>query len=144
MRIGLDVWTIGDPQEVLQSILVATYYPGRQGSRQPCPGQAQKRSTSLWLTTEVLRVQKLLIELKVPHPVQARLWCDNLGATYLSANLIFHARTKHIEINFHFVHERVAQKLLDSIEDQVADGFTKPLSATKLRIFRDNLNLSSG
>jgi histone deacetylase 1/2 len=53
-------------------------------------------------------VQKLLIELGVQHPSMARLWCDNLGATYLSANPIFHARTKHIEIDFHFVRERVA------------------------------------
>jgi hypothetical protein len=99
-------------------------------------------------TAEVLWVQKLLTELKVPHPPQARLWCDNLGATYLSVNPIFHARTKHIEIDFHFVRERVAQKLLEirfiNSEDQVADGFTKPLSATKLQYFRSNLNLSSG
>jgi hypothetical protein len=83
-------------------------------------------------TAEVLWVQKLLTELKIPHPPQARLWCDNLGATYLSANLIFHARTKHIEIDFRFVCERVAQKLLDirfiNSRDQVVDGFTKPLS----------------
>jgi hypothetical protein len=99
-------------------------------------------------TAEVLWVQKLLTELKVPHPPQARLWCDNLGATYLSVNPIFHARTKHIEIDFHFVRERVAQKLLEirfiNSEDQVADGFTKPLSVTKLQYFRSNLNLSSG
>ena len=99
-------------------------------------------------TAELLWIQKLLIEIGIHHPPRARLWCDNLGATYLSANTVFHARTKHIEIDFHFVRERVAQKLLDvrfiSTGDQVADGFTKALPVVKLRKFRDNLNLRSG
>lgn len=56
----------------------------------------------------IMWVQSLLHELKVPHPSNGRLWCDNLGATYLSANTVFHARTKHIEIDYHFVRERVA------------------------------------
>jgi hypothetical protein len=64
-------------------------------------------------TAEMLWVQKLLTELGVRHPHKARLWCDNLGATYFSANPVFHARTKHIEIDFHFVRERIAQKLLE-------------------------------
>ena len=51
-------------------------------------------------------VQKLLIELHIHPPPVVRLWCDNLGAKYLSANLVFHARMKHIEIDFHFVRER--------------------------------------
>jgi hypothetical protein len=37
-----------------------------------------------------------------------------MGATYLSANPIFNARMKHIEIDFHFVRERVANKLLEN------------------------------
>lgn len=97
-------------------------------------------------TAEVIWVQTLLKELGIQCPSMARLWCDNLGATYLSANPIFHARTKHIEVYFHFVRERVAQKLLEvrfvSTNDQVADGFTKPLSVQKLREFQHNLNLS--
>lgn len=59
-------------------------------------------------TAEVMWVQSLLRELQVSHPPAAILWCDNLGATYLSANPRFHARAKHIEIDFHFVRERVA------------------------------------
>lgn len=82
------------------------------------------------------------------HSPVARLWCDNIGAKYLSTNPVFHARTKHIEIDFYFVREEVAQKLLDirfiSTGDQVADGFTKPVSAAKLREFRFNLNLACG
>jgi hypothetical protein len=99
-------------------------------------------------TAEMLWVPKLLTELGVPHPPMARLWCDNLGAKYLSANPVFHARTKHIEIDFHFVRERVAQKLLDirfiNSGDQVVDGFTKALPRVNLRQFRDNLNLVRG
>jgi histone deacetylase 1/2 len=40
-------------------------------------------------TAEMMWVQKILTELKIPHPPAARLWCDNLGATYLSANPFF-------------------------------------------------------
>jgi histone deacetylase 1/2 len=93
-------------------------------------------------------VQKLLTELKIHHPPMARLWCDNIGAKYLFANPVFHARTKHIEIDFHFVRERVAQKLLDiqfiSSGDQLVDGFTKALPAVKMKQCRHNLNLVSG
>ena len=41
------------------------------------------------------------------------LWCDTLGATYLSANPIFHARTKHVEVDFHFVREKFADGQLN-------------------------------
>jgi histone deacetylase 1/2 len=96
-------------------------------------------------TAEVMWIQKLLDELGMPHPKAARLWCDNIGATYLSANPVFHARTKHIEIDFHFVREQVAAKRLDirfiSTNDQIADGFTKPLPERQMLLFRNNLNL---
>jgi hypothetical protein len=45
-------------------------------------------------------------------PKQARLWCDNLGTKYLAANLVFHSQVKHIEIDYHFIRERVAKGLL--------------------------------
>ena len=73
------------------------------------------------------------------------LWCDNLGATYLMANPVFHARTKHIEIDFHFVRERVADGALEvrfiSSGYQLADVFTKPATRQMLDRFRSNLNL---
>jgi hypothetical protein len=71
-----------------------------------------------------------------------------LGATYLSANPIFHARMKHIEIDYHFVRERVADKSLEirfiSNKDQIADGFTKSLPVERLNEFKRNLNLLEG
>ena len=76
------------------------------------------------------------------------LWCDNIGATYLSANPVFHASTKHIEVDFQFVCERVAQKKLDiriiCTHDQVADGFTKAQLVHQLHEFWHNLNIASG
>lgn len=99
-------------------------------------------------TAKMMWVEKLLIELCIHHPPAAQLWCDNLGGKYLFANLVFHARTKHIEIDFYFVRERVAQKLLDirfiNSGDQLTDGFTKVITAAKLKRFRVNLNLVSG
>lgn len=97
-------------------------------------------------TAEVMWIQTLLYELGIKAPQAARLWCDNIGATYLSANPVFHARTKHIEVDFHFVRERVARKLLDirfiPTGDQLADGFTKPLTMRRLNEFKYNLNLT--
>jgi histone deacetylase 1/2 len=96
-------------------------------------------------TAEMMWIRKLLDELGITYPRTARLWCDNIGAKYLSANPVFHARTKHIEIDYHFVREQVASKCLDvrfiSTSDQVADGFTKALPVRQTMMFRNNLNL---
>lgn len=96
-------------------------------------------------TTEVVWIQSILKELGVHQSIPPVLWCDNLGATYLTANPVFHARTKHIEVDFHFVREKVAMGALDvrfiSSNDQVADGFTKPVTLNMLEHLRYNLNL---
>jgi hypothetical protein len=94
---------------------------------------------------EAMWIESVLKELRVPRQHTAILWCDNLGATYLTANPVFHARTKHIEIDFHFVRERVASGDLDvrfiSTNDQLADVFTKPATRQMLEHFQSNLNL---
>jgi hypothetical protein len=96
-------------------------------------------------TAKATWIQSVLRELGVHQPRPPMLWCDNLGATYLSANPVFHARTKHIEIDFHFVREKVALGALHvrfiASADQIADVFTKPVTQMVLRKFRSNLNL---
>jgi hypothetical protein len=95
-------------------------------------------------TAEVMWVQTVLNELHVSCPRSARLWCDNMGAKYLASNPIFHGRMKHVEVDYHFVRDRVSKRLLDirfiSTEDQVANGFTKALSQGWLLEFQRNLN----
>jgi hypothetical protein len=80
-------------------------------------------------------------------PTAVRLWCDNIGAKYLSSNTVFHGRSKHIEVDYHFVRERVSRKLLNidfvSSRDLVVDGFTKALSVRQLENFNKNLNLEA-
>lgn len=77
-------------------------------------------------------VMNLLRELRVPQTTIPRIYCDNVGATYLYQNHVFHSRMKHIEIDFHFARDQVQNKLVEVLHihgaDQVADTLTKPLS----------------
>jgi hypothetical protein len=59
-------------------------------------------------TAEIIWIQALLHELGIPRS-RACLWCDNLGATYLTANPVFYAQTKHVEVDYHFVRESSQQ-----------------------------------
>jgi histone deacetylase 1/2 len=97
-------------------------------------------------TAELIWIQALLGELGVSQTQPPILWCDNIGATYRSSNPVFHACTKHIEVDFHFVRERVAQKLVQirfiSSKDQLADIFTKPLPLPLFQVCKGHLNLS--
>jgi histone deacetylase 1/2 len=58
-------------------------------------------------TKELIWIQALLREIGLVMRRPPSLWCDNIGATYLSVNPVFHARTKHIKIDYHFVRNRL-------------------------------------
>ncbi|XP_019190810.1 PREDICTED: uncharacterized protein LOC109185287 [Ipomoea nil] len=97
------------------------------------------------VAAEVTWVVSLLRELGLHSGTPATLWCDNLGATYLATNPVFHARTKHVEIDFYFVRDKVAAGdfivNFVSTKDQLADIFTKPLPAPRFQTLRDKLNV---
>ena len=74
----------------------------------------------------------LLLELLVPVQSLPTLISDNLGATYLSTNLVFHSRMKHLAIDYHFVYDLVQSSELGVVHvpagDQLVDALTKFLS----------------
>jgi histone deacetylase 1/2 len=96
-------------------------------------------------TAEIIRLQYLLTDLQIPSTSAPIIWCDNLGATYVSVNPVFHTRTKHVEVDYvevdyYFVRDRVAKKEIQihfiSSDDQLANVFTKPLLTSSFTAFR--------
>ena len=57
---------------------------------------------------EVSWLRQLLVELHVPLRRTTLIYCDNISTVYMSSNPVQHQRTKHVEIDLHFVRERVA------------------------------------
>ncbi len=88
---------------------------------------------------EVAWLRKLLGNLGLHVDRQVVIYCDNLNNIQLARNPMFHAQTKHIEVHYHFIREKVLVGEIDliyvSIEDQVADIFTKVLGAENHRQF---------
>lgn len=94
-----------------------------------------------------LHIRSVLVELGFPITEPVHLLCDNISASYLTANPIQHVRSKHIHIDYHFVRERVAHGdlLVKHIPThlQLADIFTKRLPNQCFHFLKDNLHVVS-
>ncbi len=68
------------------------------------------------------------------------IYCDNISSILFANNPVYHTRTKHIEVHYHFIRKKVLAKEIDlihvSIEDQIVDIFTKALGTYKLKKFQ--------
>ena len=82
--------------------------------------------------SELSRLQSLFSELNIDQLPTSVLWCDNQSAGALARNLVFHFKSKHIELDVHYIRDKVLSKELKvryiPTEEQVADILTKPLS----------------
>lgn len=64
-------------------------------------------------TSEMLWIRSVLSELHITSSQQPELWCDNMSTIVLSANPVLHSRTKLLELDLHFVREKVLVKSLN-------------------------------
>ena len=80
---------------------------------------------------EIVWLQSFLQDLGIMTPMPMSMHCDNQADIFIVRNLTFHERTKHIEINCHFIHDKGLMGVNStphvSSSDQLTDIFTKSI-----------------
>ncbi|RDY13166.1 Copia protein, partial [Mucuna pruriens] len=94
---------------------------------------------------EGLWMNIILDDLKVKYEGPIKLFCDNNSIISIAHNLVQHDRTKHIEIDRHFIKEKLDSGLIVTTHVptglQVADVFTKGLPATRFQELNGKLGM---
>ena len=101
--------------------------------------EAEYRGMSLGIC-ELLWLRNLLKDLSVKPKAAMKLYCDNKSAIDIAHNPVQHDRTKHVEIDRHFIKEKLEAGIIIfpfvKSEDQLADVLTKAVAS---RVFIDSL-----
>ncbi|MCO5580668.1 hypothetical protein L7F22_034538 [Adiantum nelumboides] len=96
-------------------------------------------------TIECVWLKRLMADLGVGQDTANTIYTDSQSALAVATNPVFHARTKHIEVHYHYVRERLSAGEISlayvPTQDNLADLFTKALSREKLEAFRKALGL---
>ena len=110
----------------------------RSSAEEEYRGVANAAAECCWL-------RHLLGELHVPVDTATIIYCDNVSAVYLSENPVHHGRTKHVELDVHFVREKVAvgdvRVLHVPTRQQLADIMTKGLPSALFDAFCTSLSI---
>jgi hypothetical protein len=96
---------------------------------------------------EICWLRNLLLELGHPPRRTSLVYTDNISALYLSGNPVQHQRTKHVEIDIHFVREKVQRGEVRVLHipsrHNFSDIFTKGLPRVLFTDFRSSLSIRS-
>ncbi|XP_022017588.1 uncharacterized mitochondrial protein AtMg00810-like [Helianthus annuus] len=116
----------------------------RQSTVSRSSAEAEYRAVAN-VAAEICWLRNLLLELHHPLRTASLVYCDNISAIYLSGNPVQHQRTKHIELDIHFVREQVQRGRVRILHTptrfQIADIFTKGLPKVLFDDFRSSLNI---
>nr|CAN65956.1 hypothetical protein VITISV_009071 [Vitis vinifera] len=108
--------------------------------------EAEYRSVAA-TSAELRWVSSFLSELGISLTTSPVVYCDNVGATQLSSDPIFHSCMKQVAIDYHFIRDQVQSGLLRNAHvssvDQLADLLTKPLPTSQFMLLRDKISLST-
>ena len=94
-------------------------------------------------TCELIWLKHLLQELRFGKDEHMKLICDNQSTLHISSNPVFQEMTKHIEVDCHFIREKIALGCMITSfvnsNDQLADIFTKSLRGPRIKYICDML-----
>jgi hypothetical protein len=127
----------------------AVFLGARPSDSRFSPARVLRRSIGLSLTAWLRRPgsDSSWLSFTARSP-RALVYCDNVSTVYLSTNSFQHQQTKHVEIDLHFVRDRVAigdvRVLHVPTTSHFADIFTKGLPSSTFSEFRSSLNVASG
>ena len=98
-------------------------------------------------TQEAVWLRRLLSDIKATPKTPTIIMEDNQGSIAVAKNPISHARTKHIDIKFHYVREALQDGVIELVycptEQMTADILTKPLSRGRFETLRSEMGLSN-
>ena len=97
------------------------------------------------VTSKVVWLLALLKTFGLDYNQPTALYCDSKAALYIATNPIFHKRTKHIEVDCHFIRSKIQDGVIKTFHvptrHQIADCFTKALGYKQFYFLLSKMNL---
>lgn len=108
--------------------------------------EAEYRSMALTIC-EVMWLKQLLRDLGMRHIGNTLVHCDNQAALAIASNPVHHEKTKHVDIDCHFIRDKTNEGIIQPTyvptKEQIADVFTKLLTTTQHQFLLSKLGVQS-